>query len=386
MRVTLVLICLAALTVASARGAEATGLRIDWSRTNGTLRALHGINRGPLVAGGMIDLTESQRALRLPFTRLHDSHWPTRDVVDMHAVFPDFTRDPANAASYDFLRTDEYIAAIRQTGAQIVYRLGESIEHDTVKRFVHPPADAGKWAQICIGIIRHYNEGWAKGFQHDIRYWEIWNEPENRPACWTGTDAQFLALYAAASREIKTRFPKLSIGGPGFGYTGAVAADRFQAGGLLTNFLAFCRRESLPLDFLSWHCYTDDSRELALRARGIRALLDEYGFNKTESHLNEWNYLPGKSWTPISKTKSTPLSRQRFYAEMSGASGAAFIAAALIQLQDAPVDMCNLFHGETGPFGLFDVNGVPQKNYRALGAFAELLMMSRRVPVEGGGM
>ena len=373
--------CGVLLLLQCASAQEAVELRVDFSRTNGVLRALHGINRGPLVAGGMINVTDSQRALRLPFTRLHDSHWPNSDVVDIHAVFPDFNRDPERPESYDFARTDEYLAAIRQTGAQIVYRLGESIEHDTVKRFVHPPKDPAKWARICIGIIRHYNEGWANGFHYDIRYWEIWNEPENRPVMWTGTDEQFLQLYATAAGEIKTRFPRLKVGGPGFGYTGELVGETFRPGGLLTNFLALCRRESLPLDFLSWHCYTGDPHELVVRARGMRRLLDGAGFSKTESHLNEWNYLPGHSWTPISKSKGTPHSRRTAYAEMAGAAGGAFIASALIELQDAPVDMCNLFHGETGPFGLFDVNGVPEKNYHAVRAFGELLKMPMRVPV-----
>src|SRR4030095_11769781 len=166
--------------------AGAMELRVDFSQTNGTIRALHGINRGPLVAGGMVDLTESQHALKIPFTRLHDSHLTTSDVVDIHAVFPDFTRDPEKPESYDFARTDAYLAAVRNTGAHIVYRLGHTIEHDEPKRFVHPPKDFGQWARVCAGIVQHYNEGWASGFKHAIRYWEIWNEPENRPACWTG--------------------------------------------------------------------------------------------------------------------------------------------------------------------------------------------------------
>ena len=364
-----------------ARAASGVEVRVDFSRTNGVIRPLHGINRGPLVAGGLIALTADQRRLKIPFTRLHDSHWPNSDVVDIHAVFPDFARTATNPESYDFRRTDEYVAAVRETGARIVYRLGESIEHDAVKRFVHPPLDAGKWADVCMGIIRHYNEGWANGFRYGIRYWEIWNEPENRPACWTGTDEQFLSLYAIASRKIKARFPTLAVGGPAFGYTGEVRAGQFVPGGLLTNFLAVCRRESLPLDFLSWHCYTDDVNDLIVRARGLRTLLDENGFTNTESHLNEWNYLPGKSWTALSKS-STPEVRRDFYQRMAGPDGAAFIVSALIELQNVPVDMCNLFHGETGPFGIFDEGGVRQKNYFALLAFAELLN-TRRVATEG---
>ena len=47
---------------------------------------------------------------------------------------------------------------------------------------------------------------------------------------------------------------------------------------------------------------------------------------------------------------------------MGGGPGAAFIAAALIELQDAPLDMANLFHGELGGFGLFTGHGVPLKS------------------------
>ena len=43
------------------------------------------------------------------------------------------------------------------------------------------------------------------------------------------------------------------------------------------------------------------------------------------------------------------------------------------------MDMMNLFHGESGPFGLFDVHGVPEKNYYALRTFAEFLKTPRRV-------
>ena len=41
-----------------------------------------------------------------------------------------------------------------------------------------PPKDPEKWARICEHIIRHYTEGWADGYHYNIRYWEIWNEPE----------------------------------------------------------------------------------------------------------------------------------------------------------------------------------------------------------------
>lgn len=369
-----------AALIFKAHAEEPLNLEVRFDQSRGALRALHGINKGPFAGGGLVDLIEAQRALHIPWTRLHDCHFPNPDVVDMHAVFPRAEADPALESSYDFARTDRYLEGVRATGAGIVYRLGESIEHEPVKKWVHPPRDPARWAQTCLGIIRHYNEGWASGFHHNIRYWEIWNEPENRPVMWTGTDEQFFALYRTAARAIKEKFPALKVGGPSIGGPGNFVNGQFQPSSFLTKFLDTCRRESVPLDFFSWHCYTDNPRELSARARAIRSLLDERGFAKTESHLNEWNYLPGNSWRPLSP-KTPAIEKQRAYEKMSGPQGAAFIAAAFIELQDAPVDIANLFHGEAGAFGLFTEEGVPTANYSGLLAFAQLMESPRRLAV-----
>ena len=45
-----------------------------------------------------------------------------------------------------------------------------------------------------------------------------------------------------------------------------------------------------------------------------------------------------------------------------------------------------MFHGETGPFGLFDIHGAPEKSYFAVQAFAEFLKTSHRVRTEEKGM
>ncbi len=369
----------------SSSTSEPVILSVDFAKTNGLFRALHGVNKGPLGPGGLLDLTAEHRALGIPLTRLHDCYWPNPYVVDIHAVFPDFKADPSLPESYDFRLTDEYISAVRATGAGIVYRLGESIEHTSVKRFVHPPANYDTWAEICLGILRHYNEGWARGFHHDIKYWEIWNEPENRPVMWSGNDEDYFRLYRVAAVAIKRAFPLVKVGGPAVGASGQFVGGKFKPTDFVTHFLQLCRTASLPLDFFSWHCYTADPSELVLRTKAIRQLLDENGFIKTESHLNEWNYLPGNSWTPLARNSPSP-DRQRYYEEMSGAAGAAFIACSLIGLQDVPLDMGNLFHGEAGAFGLFNEFGVPQKNYFAVRAFHDLLGTPRRVESNGAAV
>lgn len=362
--------------------AEVAWLTADFSVRTGTLRALHGVNKGPLAPGGIFDVIAEQRELGIPFTRLHDCGWPNPYVVDHHAVFPNPNADPELPGSYDFRLTDEYLEAVRKTGAEPIYRLGESIEHTSVKRYVHPPADPEKWAAICLGIIRHYNEGWANGFHHNIRYWEIWNEPENRPVMWSGTDDDYLRLYRISATAIKKRFPALKVGGPSLGASGSLVRGEFIPTDFAVRFLEMCREDNVPLNFFSWHCYTADPTELTTRSRAIRSLLDSKGFTDTENHLNEWNFLPGNTWAPITRSGNA-MGRQQYYQDMAGAPGAAFLAASLIELQDAPVDVCNLFHGEVGAFGVFTEQGVPQKSYQALRVFRGLLETPMRVETRG---
>ena len=140
---------------------NAAELTVDFSKTNGLIRPLHGVNLGPLCYRGMVDLSEYHRELRLPLTRLHDVVWVNADAVDISTIFRDFRNDPAKPGSYEFAATDDYLTAIVQAGSPILYRLGESIEHTPRKYRVHPPADFAKWAEICCGLIRHYKIGRA---------------------------------------------------------------------------------------------------------------------------------------------------------------------------------------------------------------------------------
>jgi hypothetical protein len=366
------LLLLALLTATFVHNSSASDTTIDASKETARIRPFHGANGGPLESGGLTDLTAPLRPLALPSLRLHDCHWPNPDVVDMHVVFPNPTADPTLPQSYDFTLTDDYLRAVLATGAKIVYRLGESIDHRNIKPYVHPPADRDRWAAACVGIARHYNEGWAQGFHHGIQYWEIWNEPDNRPAMWSGTDEDYLQFYEVTAKALKAHAPDLKVGGPALGYTGTVQAGKFEPSHFLRAFLSSCRDLATPLDFFSWHWYGNDPADCLARARGIRAYLDANGFAKTESHLTEWNYLPDNDWTPASRS-GQGVARERFYQRVGDAEGAASAAAVLIALQDAPVDAANYFKAGAGAFGLFTEHGVPRKTYFAFQAFAKLV-------------
>jgi len=348
---------------------------MDQGRPIGTIKALHGVNNGPIGYGSLIDVSHHYQAAGFPLVRLHDPNFPHPREIDIHTIFPDFSRDPEDPASYDFSRSDYYIRTILATGARIVWRLGESIEHTPEKYYVYPPADAAQWARICIGIIRHYNYGWANGFHYDIRYWEIWNEPEGGGGLmWTGTAEQFRHLYRVAAPLIKAFDPALKIGGYG-------AALPMGEAEFFENFLDMCEREQIPLDFFSWHSYNDDPAVAREISEYVRAGLDRYGFTKAESHYNEWNFFDG-DWTTLF-LPGNERDRRELFEKAKGTQGASFAAAMLLTLQDCPVDEANYYDGQ--PFsvwcGLFDYYGVPTKTYHAFRLFNDLCHHSQRLHV-----
>ena len=380
------LTCLVLLVVAMGNSLQAGEVTIDFSKTAGRIRPLHGVNLGPLCYRGMVDLTAYHREIGVPYTRLHDVVWLNAEAVDIHTIFRDFRNDPDDPASYSFAATDDYIQAVINTGSGIVYRLGESIEHTKRQYFVNPPADPRKWAAICVGIIRHYKEGWANGFRHGIRYWEIWNEPDVRPQMWPAKDEEFLTLFETAAKTIKARFPDIKVGGPAMGHSGDFAGDEFKPVPFAARFLDYCKDHQVPLDFYSWHRYTADPWDMQRRARGVRQMLDRRGFTKTESHFNEWNYLPRDDWAPM-MLAGAGEKREQWFVEMGGPRGAAFTATVLMLLQDCPVDVANYYTGEIQGFGLFSFHGSPRKNYYAFKAFRQLLDCPMRVatpPAEAG--
>jgi len=353
-------------------------ITVDCRQSNGKLRPLHGVNGGVLVRREFINLSQYWNQMDVPITRLHDMPWCADETVDVHTIFPEMSKNPNREKNYSFLLTDDFIQPIitgkmeintdllpgENPKTEIVYRLGESIEHSRRKTYVRPPGDFNKWSEVCLGIIRHYNEGWANGYHDKIKYWEIWNEAENQnpPTQWTGNNDEYFKLYAVAARKIKTAFPDLKIGGPACGVQGEFLDDKFMPGKYLTGFMKGCVDQNLPLDFFSWHTYTNNPALYKDKAILLRNWLNQNGYKNTELHLNEWNYAPpsgqGEEW----------------YNRMGGVEGAAFSAYVLLSLQDSPVDVANYYSADVNPYGMFYAQaGGPKKVFYAFKAFRFLL-------------
>ena len=307
----------------------------DFTKITGKIKPMHGVGQPPLYGYNdqfMHYLTEAG----MPYSRLHDVAGPYggNRFVDIPNIFRDFDADETLPESYDFAFTDWLITALIKHNIKPFFRLGVSIENGwKIKAYrIYPPKDFYKWARICEHIIRHYNEGWADGFRYGIEYWEIWNEPEGNAdgkggAMWLGTKEEYFRLYEITANHLKACFgDTIKVGGYascGFygwrddpdcvGIPGPHAKNEQHFIQYAHDFLAYISSEEhkSPLDFFSWHSYSQPDEAFAAEDY-CRRLLAKYGFDEAEDILNEWNPTPD----PI--LRSTPLAAARILTMMLG--------------------------------------------------------------------
>lgn len=369
-------------------------IKIDFSNTVGKIKPMHAVGQPPMgigddgVHGGMMRYLKEAN---IPYCRMHDvgeGFFGENLYVDVPNLFRDFDADENDPAAYDFAFTDNLFATMHKYGLEPYFRLGVTIENaHMIKAYrIFPPKDFAKWARICEHIIRHYNEGWADGYHYNIKYWEIWNEPDNEESIelnnmWKGTAEQYYELYTVTAKHLKACFgDSIKVGG--YASTGlylgfmdlnedseithweerAIYHTKF-----LRGFLEAVKRENAPLDFFSHHSYMTVAMTCKVQAYAER-LLEEYGFGDVEIHLNEWN-----------------TDRTR---EMRGTSHAAANSAAMmIAMQHTKMSVMCYYDARFGTCvygGLFNpLTAEPFCTLYSFVAFGELYRLGDEVSVEG---
>ena len=357
-------------------------ITVDFNKITGRVKPLHGVNNSARLSG-YGPLLPDFAGLRVPFSRLHDTQYPYGGghYVDIPCVFPDFSADPDDPASYDFTLTDLYIGELVKNGTQVMYRLGVSIEHAPRKYNIFPPADPVKWADVAEHIVRHYNRGWADGHHWNIRYWEIWNEPDgDNPDCepfgrpmWEGTARQYYELYSVTANRIKAMHPDVLVGGYSSCYImGSFHSDEMRwirdDAAFFRGFLEYITAPATraPLDFFSWHGYQgdNDTKKIVEESEFVDRMLAEYSLGGALRFNTEWNIL--------ARTGEGDTSA---FVNMRNEIGASNMAATMFAMQRCRIDGAMFYDAPLycsyGP--LFELPSLrPTKAYEAFRLFGEL--------------
>ena len=361
-----------------------SNIRIDLNKNIGRIKPMHGGGQPPIGGKDMTEFFHYVTEAGIPFSRLHDTGgaFGSNRFVDIPNLFRNFDADENDPASYDFTFTDHLLKAMVEANIEPYYRLGITIENQAYIKpyYTFPPKDYAKWARICEHVIRHYTEGWADGFFYNIRYWEIWNEPEvQNQMMWCGTNEEYFELYDITAKHLKACFPHLKIGGyascgfyaiapkvkidPETNLPGTIPPSEHEEKLMrfFYEFFEYIKKHNSPIDFFSWHSYADVSR-VSVMDEWLHGELEKLGYGGLETHLNEWD--------PYSK-------------EFGTAHHSAEVAAMMLALQRGHTDICCIYDMRTNnaPYcPLFDIRThKPIHAYYSMVAFNALYKLGNQV-------
>ena len=183
------------------------------------------------------------------------------------------------------------------------------------------------WGRLVEAFVSHLVERYGLD---EIRKWyfEVWNEPNLYWGFFHGPKSAYFELYRVSANAVKSVHPSLKVGGPA---TSNFIADSRHDGEIQDNdksvfypqetinkqqwkgvwiveFLSFCEKEKLPVDFISCHTYPTDYALDPVSGRGknairyvhsvrddfdyLRKTLAASAYPKAEIHITEWSTSP----------------------------------------------------------------------------------------------
>jgi xylan 1,4-beta-xylosidase len=109
-----------------------------------------------------------------------------------------------------------------------------------------PPADYALWAKHVAEFVKYLLRRYG---ENEIHTWffEVWNEPDLNDSFWHGSKEEYFHLYEVTARAVKAIDPELKVGGP------ATSASRWVG-----EFIAYCEKNAIPVDFVTTHQYSGD--------------------------------------------------------------------------------------------------------------------------------
>ena len=189
--------------------------------------------------------------------------------IRMHGLLTDdmgvYREDKKGNPEYNFQYIDVLYDFIIKTGMKPFVELGfmpEALASGKKTIFwwkgnVTPPKDYKKWGELIRNLTLHFTERYGAD-EVKTWYFEVWNEP-NLDGFWTGTQEDYFKLYRYSVNAIKSVNKEYRVGGP------ATAGAAWEV-----DMIDFCRKNNLPIDFISTHAY------------GVKqGYLDEYGNSGT---------------------------------------------------------------------------------------------------------
>lgn len=263
------------------------------------------------------------------------------EYLRMHGLFDDdmciyFERKDGSAV-YNWQYVDDVYDRMLEIGVRPFVELSffpKGIDRDGGKeqmwyrnRVSFDAAKMPKWGALVKAFAEHCIERYGID---EVRRWyfEVWNEPNLDFGFFDGTKSDYFYMYEVTAKALKSVDAQLRVGGPA---TSNFIADRRHEGERTDNsksvfypqeevnkqqwkgiwieeFIDYCHRRKLPIDFISCHAYPTDYaldpitkhgkdairyvHSLRDDLRWARDIIKRSPYPNAELHITEWSTSP----------------------------------------------------------------------------------------------
>ena len=259
----------------------------------------------------------------------------------MHDLFNDdmciYFEKPDGRVVYNWQYVDEVYDRMLEIGIRPFVELSffpKGIDADNGKqqmwyrnRVTYDESKMPKWSALIKAFCQHVIDRYGID---EVRQWyfEVWNEPNLDFGFFDGTKSQYFNLYKVTADAVKSVDKQLRIGGPA---TSNFIADNRHEGERTDNsksvfypqdqinkqqwkgvwieeFIDYCAKNKLPIDFISCHAYPTDYALDPVSKRGkdairyvhslrddlnwVRNIIKQSPYPNAELHITEWSTSP----------------------------------------------------------------------------------------------
>ncbi len=350
-------------------------VKVDLSMPIGQIKPMHGMCNGPISYGA--DISSLFREIGVPYVRFDETDTAISSyAVDISRIFRDPAADPGDPESYDFSYTDKYVRAAYNSGAEVIFRLGESFDRMHSGKIAASFSDINILVEVCANIVRHYNDYFANGYAYGIKYFEIWNHADT----YSNDSERAFEIYRRVASALKLMDRELKVGGMCF--QGMSAAIR--------EFIKYCRKTRSPLDFLTISSFNSHPRMLSDSISELLPLLHNLGFSETEIIVGAWSYIDSEALGKLTLERvmsgtdtDCAEAKKKLFDSQGSVKGAAYALAFMISLgRLREVAKACFYDAEPNisPWcAISDRFGNPQKPFYAFKAYGEIFRAGNEI-------
>jgi hypothetical protein len=191
-----------------------------------------------------------------------------------------FNLYPAHG-KYHWDTLDKTLDAIVATGARPIPDIcfKPAVLFPKLDENIVTPSSWKEWDELVFQLVKHCKEK-----KYGIQYWELGNEGdigESGGCPYRYTPTNYLVFYKHTSGAILKADPQAKIGGPGLAHFAHAIGD---------SLISYCGKGNAPMDFFSWHGYSDNPAYFQKSIKHWKETLAKYPLLKnTETMITEWN-------------------------------------------------------------------------------------------------